>query len=553
MVNTVRQSQAPLNYARTMRMDNVTCQTSIDAGVIAPIVHAPLLRGESATGRIIISAELAEMPKPIKNAVIGRAQSWLVPRPALPQFIGLDEYTHAWQGKTPTALGSTPVAPSLFATVGTGAIAAAEASELFKTMGLALQASTAINTDLIDSYNLICNFRLFAHSSKATRYDYYSENATTSLELKPAFWPRNRMHNVVPDYESELVKGSLELDVTAGSIPVTGIATDLNTADGVVNETDNNGVTYTNYGHVATTVVGGGNQDVLFIEDDGSNSPNIYANMAAQTIATSLADIDKARTTQAFAKAQAAMAGNNFSGFNNDDVIVAELMQGYAVPQEMFNRPWLLDNKVGVFGLTERHATDAANLDDSVSTGGLQLALSINVPRQEYGGLILTTFEVMPERLYERQSDEWLYCTTRDDMPNNLADSLRTEPVDTVLNRRVDVAHTTPGGTYGYEPMNAKWKREFTRLGGEFQSLTPGAHATAARSAIWQTEISDPAFTSDHYLCPHPFPHDVFSVPGNNICEVQALQRITIAGNTVYGDDLVEDNDEFTDTLAQQP
>lgn len=37
--------------------------------------------------------------------------------------------------------------------------------------------------------------------------------------LKPAIWPPNRMHNIVPDYERALVMGALELDVSAGNIP----------------------------------------------------------------------------------------------------------------------------------------------------------------------------------------------------------------------------------------------------------------------------------------------------------------------------------------------
>lgn len=550
MSNTVRQSTKPMPFNRTRRMDNASVLTSGQAGVIIPVSVAPLLRGDSVSGRIMVDMQLAEMPKPLENAVVGRAQSWFVPRPSLPHFTGLDEFTHSYHGKNITQLGAagrTP--PSLYDTVGTAAIAAAESSEFFKALGIPLVASTAINTDYVDGYNLVCNFRRAAYSSKATRYDYYQEDATTSLELKPAFWPRNRMHNIVPDYEQALIMGSMDLDVLAGSIPVQGIGMSDSLGKGTFNlrETGASG---------GQAVSGWNVNDAPYgvIEEDPNNTgfPGIFAAMAGETVATTLAGIDKARTTQAFAKAQAAMAGNDFSGFNNDDVIIAELMQGYTVPEELFNRPWLLDNKTVVFGMQERHATDAANLDDSVTVGRASVSLSINVPKAEYGGVIITTVEVMPERLYERQSDEYLYVTDVDALPNALRDLQRAEPVDIVINRRLDTAHTTPAGTFGYEPMNAKWQREHTRLGGEFRQLTPGIPNTIARTAIWQPDVVDPLFTTDHYECPHPFPQDVFSVPANDIVNISVMQQLTIVGHTQFGEDLVEDNGEFLAIEAEQ-
>ena len=549
---SVRQSTNPIEFDRSRRFDNVSALTSGNAGQVIPITVAPMHRGDSCSGRIEVSLELAEQPKPLKNAVLARLQAWFVPRPALPHFSGLDEVTAAFHGKDISALGESTRTPvDYFKTTGTGSISGDAGSEFYTSLGIPLVASTEINNDYIDAYNLIYNFRLDAHSSKMTRANYRSEN-TDARNLKPAFWPRSAVHQFVADYESALVKGSLELDVTAGSIPVTGIATDFNASDGIVAETDNAPVTYTNYQHMAGTVVGGGTHDNLFIEDDGTNQPNIYAEMASQTIATSLADIDKARTTQAMAKAVAAMEGSDFSGFQAEDVIVSELMQGFQVPNELLQRPWLLDNKTLVFGMTERHATDSANLDDSSSTGFAQGSLSINVPRAEYGGIIMATAEIFPERLYERQADEYLYCTTPDDLPNAMRDILRTEPVDTVLNRRVDALHSTPGGTFGYEPMNNKWNREFTRLGGEFRQNVPGTPDTSARLAIWQPDVVDPVLTSDHWLCPDPMPQDVFSFPSAHIVHIHVNQRLTMTGITQFGDSLVEDNSEFATVLAEQ-
>jgi len=550
----VRQNSVPVTFNQTVRSDNQQVLTSGLAGKVIPVACVPFLRGDSAAGRMSFNLQLAEMPKPLENQVMARVQAWVVPRPALPQFESTAEYQHSYQETDITKMGASARTPAaLFGTVGTGAIAAAQSSAFFISLGICLQPSTEINVDYIDAYNLVQNFRIAAHSTKITRYDYYSEDAVTSLQLKPAIWPPNRVHSIVPDYEQALVVGGLDLDVLAGSLPISGAglsnigATPVSTP---VKSTGGVDESITSWKIDNTTAAGNAR---LHVEEDPDNAgyPNLYAEMAGATIGTSLADIDKARTSNAFAKLRASYAGTNFSGYNNDDVIVSELMQGFRVDDELFNRPWLIDSKTVLFGMNERHATDAANLDDSVSTGSAGVELSINVPRMEYGGILIATVEVMPERLYPRQSDEYLYQTAPNDLPNALRDAQIVEPVDTVLNREIDTLHTTPNGIFGYQPLNGKWKREYTRLGGEFRALTPGATVTAARTAIWQPEYIDPVFTSDHWLCPSPFPQDVFSVPDDHCVNIAVDQRITISGLTQFGDELVEDNSDYIETTTE--
>lgn len=262
-------------------------------------------------------------------------------------------------------------------------------------------------------------------------------------------------------------------------------------------------------------------------------------------MSVTLADIDKARTTQAFAKLRTAYAGNDSTGFDNDNTIVALLMQGISVPPDQFKRPWLLDSARVPVGFAERFATDAANLDQSVTLGRASAKLSLNVPRQDVGGVVIFTVEVLPERVDERMSDEWLYCTEFDDLPNALRDVQRVEPVDLVQNRRIDAKHTQPSGLYGYEPMNDKWNRDFTRLGGDFYMATPGGGWTENRSNIWQTEIVDPTYSETHFLAPQPFPHDVFADTNADAFECVARHVVAIRGNTQIGDVLAENGDDY--------
>lgn len=544
----MRQSSVPVPYETSVRSDNDVKMTSGRAGVVVPCGYIPLLPGESMSGRVGIDIKLAEMPRPLLNAVVANVQAWFVPKSAMPQFPGRDELNHAMEGKPIKSLGAADRAPPAFFTTITGVpLATAAASAFFKTLGIHIPTGATINTDLIDAFNLIWNFRAAAHSSRLTRREYASEDIADATTLPPAFWPSGRFAHVVPDYEAALVQGSLDLDVLAGLLPVrglginTGTGTAPTTVDATFRETGGANVVYDNYyaGGVAAfgmRVTG---------TAAGTARADVYADMVGQTMGVTLNDIDKARIRQAYAKLHAAYAGNDATGFDNDDVIVALLMQGINPGAENFKRPWLLDSKRVPVGFAERFATDSANLDVSVTEGRAQAKLSLNVPKTDVGGVVIYTVEVLPERLDERMCDEWLLCTTFDQLPNPLRDIQRTLPVDMVLNRRIDAKHTTPDGLYGYEPMNAKWKRDFTRLGGVFYEATPGSFITESRMGLWQADIVDPDFEGTHHLAPVPFPHDIFDDTLADAFEIVARHVCSIVGNVQFGDILTEANDDY--------
>lgn len=541
-----RQNTSPVTFNRTMRRDRVTAMTSGRAGKVVPVDYFPLLAGDSASGRLGIDIELGEMPRPLLNGVLANVQTWVVPKCAHAQFSGFDDYMHAREGSDIKTLGAADRTPPPFFNTLTGAdLTTVANSDFMKALGIHNPSGVDINVDLIDAYNLIYNFRLAAHSSKLTREDYATENLANALALKRAFWPKSAMSRVVPDYESALIVGQLDLDIQSGQLPISGLgAENQNAGTGVnesVDETDQSNPTYATAKNLSNNAA----NDRVYAKTSGGFL-QIFAEMAGQTIPATLADIDKARTTQAFAKLRQAYAGNDSTGFGNDDTIVAMLMSGLSVPEEYFKRPILLDNAIVPFGFTERFATDAANLDDSVSQGRASASLSLNIPEMPCEATVLTTVEVLPELLQEAMSDEMILATSVADLPDALRDVQRTEPVDTVLNRRRDARHTTPGGGYGHEPMNDKWNRDFTRLGGAFYQTDPNNPFTDQRSAIWMAGIVDPAFTADHWLAPASFPHDVFSDTLADAFECVVRHDVAINGLTQIGDVLEEDNSNFT-------
>lgn len=539
-----RQSTTPVSFQQTTRKDTAVLMSSARAGVVVPAGFFPMLAGDSASGSVGFDISLKDMPRPLLNGVTVNLQAWCVPKSAFPQFSGRDELNHARTGQVIKSLGAADRSPPpYFNVLSTTNRTTFANSQFAKVLGIHLPAVGDPNADLIDAFNLIYNFRLAAHSSRLPRRKYATELLSEAVSFPPAFWPSSRFSNVVPDYERALIVGSLDLDVLAGRIPVRGLGingTTSTVANTVVREADGSktypsALSLTNPQWVGRVAGASG----------ATAYPDIWAEMAGRSVSVSLADIDKARTTQAFAKMRTAYAGNDSTGFDNDDTLVSLLMQGIPVAPEDFKRPWLLDSKrVGV-GFAERFATDGANLDASVSVGRVAASLSLNVPRLDVDAIVVFTIELIPERIDERMSDEWLLVNTVDGLPDALRDIQRVEPVDHVLNRRVDAKHTSPSGLYGFEPMNDKWNRDFTRLGGDFYQATVGAGFSEARSNIWQSEIVNPAYASTHFLAPAPFPHDVFSDQLADAFEFVCRHGVAITGLTQIGDVLAENNDDY--------
>lgn len=538
-----RQSTAPVGYARSTRIDEGVLMSSGQAGVALPGLVIPMLKEDAGSGTVSVDINLAEMPKPLLNPVYANVQAWFVPRSAHPRFAGSDEFLNAYTGTTIKALGSADRAPPPYCNPASSTVFSE--SVFLKTLGIHVPAGAVFDADWFDAFNLIYNFRLTAHTSKVPLKKYVAEDPALGVALPAAFWPSGRFKDVVPDYERALLVGQLELDVSAGKLPVRGMLMSAAADTQHVNAT---GWRRTQIGTGNSTSDGGVtamiNSRVLGAEQNDTQ-PRIWADMAEQTVFTTLADIDKARTTQAFAKLRTSMAGNDSTGFMNDEMILAYLMQGITVPPEYYRRPWLMASQRVAFGFAERHATDGASLDQSSTTGRTRVQLPLNLPQQSVGGWICLIIEVLPERLDERQSDEAFLATQVSHFPNALVDIQREEPVDQVPNRRVDARHATPNGLYGYEPMNNKWNRSFTKLGGVFYQADPAQPFKESRAGIWQAGIVNPTWNDDHILAPVPFPHDVFSDTQAPAFEFVVRHNMNIIGNTQIGDVLAENNDDF--------
>lgn len=525
----MRQNVNPIDFPVSTRVDNLSGVTSGFAGQVVPLGYIPMFRGDSLSGSVRAVIKLAEMPRPLVNSTIFRFQSWFVPAMSHPRYSSVEDFLAAYQGTDIEALNTaTRSAPPLYEMLTGTDLSDFDNSPFAKTLGI-ISGGRPVNTALIDAFIQVYNFRLAAHSSKLARHDYASEDLPASLGRKRAFWPSGPNSAIVADYEAALINGALDLDLVAGRIPISS----YHRLDGTVT-------------HDGPTAPGASPASTTMTEiDDVWHFEDIIAEMAGQRIVTTLADIERARQTQTFAKYRSTLAGSDVSGFDNDDAIVADLMQGFKIDIGLERRPWLLDSKMGIVGLQERNATDGASLDQSVTVGQSEARLSLNVPKTQSGGYVVYTVEVMPERIWVRSGDPLLHVAGVDDLPNAQRDSMRIPPVDTVDNHRMDTLHSTPDAIYGFEPMNHRHNRNRTMFGGVFRQDTPGTPITNQRHALWQPQYIDPVYTDDHFLCPFPFPNDVFSLTTAPSFEVDVRHDTSIRGLTQIGDVLNEANDDY--------
>lgn len=519
----------PIETETTVRGDEVRVLTSCKAGKVVPVYYAPLLREDRVSkGKIRINLDMAETVFPLMNSVHVTAFAHFVPWTAMRtpdgvlRFAGLDEFNRSYM-KKPELHNGTPI-PFFRSFAASGA----ELSQITRTMGLHVGQTGTIQYAVIDAYREVVNYRREARSRHLPRHQ-------PSNELARAFWKNPDMAHVVPDYESAMQDGAVPLTFAKPQLLIRGIgrasvSTISTTGNRAVFEGENTPATY--------PLAVPANSAALHFNAVTNGTPKIFAELESAGITLSLNNIEAVKQTQAFAKIR-----EQYQGLK-DGHIIDLLMQGIRVPDESLKQPILLARDSTVFGYTERKAMDGANLDKSVTTGKATIDLNFRTPPMSTGGVILVTLEIVPEQLWERKQDPFLHMTDPARFPDFLRDYLDPEKVDVVRNNRADVHHAAPDGIFGYEPLNSRWKRSFTRIGGKYRRPAT-AGFVEDRQRFWSIEQVNPTLTTDFYLCPDNFPHTVFADQLADPFEVLALGSLEIVGNTVFGRQLEEDGGDF--------
>ncbi|QCS37215.1 major capsid protein [Tortoise microvirus 70] len=523
-------STSPISTEKSVRGDEIRALTTCRAGKVVPVAFIPLLREDRVSrGRLRLKFDMAETIHPLMNAVNVTAFVHFVPFMAFHRFGGsMDAFNRSYQGVA--ELTTSTVIPFIYtAPFGRN-------QDFWKTLGVHWKNGAPINMAPVEAYNEIINFRRKARSDKLP------VRGNTDTSLASAFWKNSNLWHIVPDFDQAAMDGEVELQFASPLLNVTGIGASTAPVTGVLQ-----GQTVWDHARAGQTTYANSvriDNTSYRLNTGPTGIPQIYAELDQQGIKLSLANLELAKQTAAFAKLR-----QKYEGLD-DDHIVDLLMEGIRVPDEALKQPILLDKKSTIFGYSERHAMDGANLDVSVTTGETSLDLNFRTPPMNTGGIILVTVEIVPEQLYERQKDMFLGATNPNQhFPNFMRDYLDPEKVSVVTNDFVDVSHATPTGTFGYAPLNHQWKRSLTRIGGKYYRPEVDTFMED-RQRFWAVEQLNPALTTDFYLV-NQLPHNVFLDTISDPFEILTVGSVEIVGNTVFGKVLEEDGGHYDAVMDQ--
>lgn len=506
----------PIKVQRSVRRDRGRVLTSADAGKILPIKYIPMLREDAVRrGRVRLNFEMMETAEMLMNGINVHVYAHYVPMLAFDRFNGsMDELNKSYQKEN--GIGGSVV--PYFNTVTSAAAldtTAGDAATFLQTMGIHTQAST-LNTTVVEAYNAIVNHRRKARSASLTT------RTATDWSLAEAFWGLENNH-IVPDFDQKLVDGEVSLTGLTFQAPIRSSGFGGSTSYAYAN-TVADGTVYNNLYAVA------GESEV---DGDEMLWTDVYAELTSGGNATmSLADIEQAKKTVAFTKLRSMYDGID------DEHIIDLLMEGIRVPEETMKQPILLSKASTMIGYNQRYATDAANLDTSVTNGFATVDMTLRTPQMNTGGVILITAEIVPEQMWERKKDYYLYETDTDNLPNYLRDYLDPEKVSVVKNDHLDVNHSTPNGTFGYAPLNHEYMRDMVNIGGKYYRPANDAF-DEDRAKIWTAETTDPTLSDDFYLV-DSLHKKVFADQNADAFEITCLSDVEITGNTVFGERLLE-------------
>ena len=519
---------APITVQKSMRKARGRVLTSGDAGKVLPLKYEWLHREDGVqNGKIRVNVEMMESTEKLMNGVGVTCYAHFVPMLAFDRFNGsMNELNASYKKENGVGGSVVPFFESNKYWNGSSVVTDSGpqdwdtaqgngVSTFYKTMGIHSQASN-FNTSVVEAYNCVVNYGRKARSKSLPLRNAFDHT------LAEAYWINNGMQNIVPDFDQSMVDGQVTLGGLSFEAPIKAPKAWSTYAYGTNQNLGNN----TDYSPMAAgSSITAEGTDWIFND--------IFAELSTGGNATmSLADIDQARKTAGFAKLR-----QMYDGID-DEYIIDLLMSGIRVPDEALKQPILLAKSQQMIGFNQRYATDAANLDESATNGYATLDMNIRMPSMNTGGVLIVTAQIVPEQLWERKKDYFLYTTDPDTLPSYLRDFLDPEKVAVVQNDHADVNHATPDSTFGYAPLNHQWQRDLVNVGGKYYRPANDAF-DEDRAKIWSAEAINPTLNEDFYLCTG-LHKKVFADQTADSFEITAMTDMNIVGNTVFGAGLQE-------------
>lgn len=533
--NIVRRQNTPVPYPMTDRPDFRAFNTSCRAGKVQPGAFIPLMPEDSirSGSSVQLMVHMEETEKMLANAVHVRAHAYFVSYAALERFDGMDSVAFAWANRE----GAESI-------VDTVSYAGATHDEFYHALGEHIYEGEDFNTLYHRAYNAVINYRREQVSiSLPTRLE-------TDTTLARALWGNTAIARIVPDFDGALIEASTQLTFSGEQLAIAGVAPVIGAGGSNAKQS---GATVSDWDD--NVIASGVDVKTIQSYDDGAGNPitnltvedfsAVFAELSGGAGSISIAKIDQARQIQRFAEMRRRMAGT-------DDDLIDLLMRGLQVPRAVYQNPMLIGTASAPIGMQQRYATDSANLEDYVANGATALRIPLLLPKQETGGVVVVTYEIVPEPVFDRQADMFLR-EAQADMPNALRDYLDTQPVEVVPNKFVDALHTVPDGTFGYAPMNYRWARRRVGVGGRFLRTLTSNPSDEDQQHIWSVRTVDPVLDEDAFLVPEDLAHNVFRDTLADPFFVRVQHDCLINGITQFGPPLYESSGDYDAVVAVAP
>lgn len=324
-------------------------------------------------------------------------------------------------------------------------------------------------------------------------------DTTTNTTLQKVCWEKDGITTARP-WES---KGdSISIPLT-GDAPITGLgfANETYTSGSVgVSEPAGVDATYTDY------KLASGN--AFYFEEDASYSghPGLYANLSSVT-GVDVNDLLLSFGLQNFQEARAKY-GSRYTEYLR--------YLGIKPSDARMQNPEYLGGGRQVIQFSEVLSTDGANTGDMKGHG--ITALQTNRYRRffEEHGLIMTLMSVVPKSIYANQIPKKWLRTTKEEYFTKELQFIGDQVIE---NQEVYSEHTTPTGTFGYQPRYEEYRWEPSSIAGEFNPGSTNDHWHLARS-----HSSDPSLNQTFVDCTPPT--DIFASGATDQLYVMANNSI---------------------------
>jgi hypothetical protein len=280
-------------------------------------------------------------------------------------------------------------------------------------------------------------------------------DTTTSTDLKNVNWARDRLTGAAAN-EQLGTAISLPLGTTA---PILGIGMDTagswTSSSQSVHETDNASTTFTKHKNTSS---GTG----IYIEGNASNNnPAVYADLTNATAAT-INQLREAIALQKFAEMRQ-LYGSTYEKLLKYDY-------GTSAGDARLQNSEILSRSRGFLKFSEVLAT--AETGSTVDVGDMK-GHGISATRtksfiktfQEFGYL-MSFVAVRPKAVYSQGADKHWFKNSKDDFYNPHLENMGVQQA--ILNKEVKFDHSTPGGTFGYEPTFNEYRSQTNSYHGDF-------------------------------------------------------------------------------------